>query len=57
MTEIDSNDYKTQSGEYAVLPQCGNLLSPEKYFVNQLFSNFVTKNVVFTKFLSTKCES
>ena len=34
-----------------------NLLSPKKYFVKQLFSNFFSKKVAFTKFLSKMCDS
>ena len=40
--------------------QCGkmiNLLSPKKISSNQLFSYFISKTVIFTKFLQKKCES
>ena len=39
---------------------CGkmkNLLSPKNISSNQLFSNFISKTVVLTKFLPKKCES
>ena len=42
------------------IAQCGkmkNLVSPKNISSNQLFSNFYSKNVTFTKFLPKMCET
>ena len=42
------------------IAQCGkmkNLVSPKNISSNQLFSNFYSKNVTFTRFLREKCGS
>ena len=50
---VESNIHQKSSHA----PQCGKMknLHSQKNSSNQLFSNFWSKNVTFTKFLSVKC--